>query len=182
MVLIDQIRFYLECHGKYRGDSIAYLRSQGVRMGEDCDLLTNVTNFGSEPWLIEIGDRVTLTSGVVLITHDGSSRLFRKHSEDMNPRYGNRFGAIRILDDCFVGVNAIILPGVEIGPDSIVGAGSIVNKSVPPQMVFAGNPARPICTLDEYIERYRAKMLLLKSEDRTSLRRELTTQLWGEYR
>ena len=61
-----------------------------------------------------------------------------------------------MLDNCVVGMRAILLPGVTIGPDSIVGAGSVVTRDVPPRTVAAGVPARVLCTLDEYAERYRA--------------------------
>ncbi len=117
----------------------------------------------------------------MLITHDGSSRVFRSELKNANP-YGNRFGAIKICDNSFVGINAILMPGVTIGPYSIVGAGSVVTKSIPPNSVAAGNPARVICSLDEYIERYQEKMIPLEAQDRASLRRELTQKLWGEER
>ncbi len=167
---------------RFGGNKAAYLRHLGARIGTNCSIYTAVANFGSEPWLIEIGDRVTLTNGVVLVTHDGASRLFRHLHHDMNPHYGNRFGVIRIHDDSFIGVNAVILPQVSIGPNSIVGAGSIVNHDVLPNRVVAGNPAHEICTLDEYIERYREKMIPLDATDRATLRRELTKTLWGEER
>jgi acetyltransferase-like isoleucine patch superfamily enzyme len=144
--------------------------------------MASLGNFGTEPWLIELGNRVTLTSGVILVTHDGASRLFRQIHPDMNPLYGNRFGTIRIHDNCFIGVNTIVLPQVAIGPNAIIGAGSVVNRDVPPNMVVAGNPVRDICTLDEYIERYRQKMLPINALDRSGLRRELTRALWDEER
>ena len=165
----------------YRGNKVAYLRHLGVRIGEGCDLLNGVKDFGSEPWLIELGQRVTLAHGVVLITHDGSSRLFRQ-SIPGSSRWGNRFGTIRIHDNSFVGVNTLILPDVQIGPNSIVGAGSVVSKDVPPQMVVAGVPARPICTLAEYVERYQQKMTPISATTSQELRRELTQKLWGEVR
>jgi acetyltransferase-like isoleucine patch superfamily enzyme len=136
---------------------------------------------GTEPWLIEIGNDVTLGQGVLLITHDGTSRLFRDRLPEMSP-FGNRFGTVVIRDNCFVGNNAIILPGVEIGPDSAVGAGSVVTRSVPPRTIVAGNPAVPIKTLEQYIEGYRQRMIPLEATDRDSLRRELTTKLWGQER
>lgn len=165
----------------YRGNKVAYLRYLGVRIGEGCDLLNGIKDFGSEPWLIELGNRVTLAHGVVLITHDGASRLFRQ-SIPGSSRWGNRFGTIQICDNCFVGVNAIILPGVTIGPDSIVGAGSIVTRDVPPQSVVAGAPAQRICALADYVERYQQKMIPLTAVTSQELRRELTAQLWGEMR
>lgn len=165
----------------YRGNKAAYLRQLGVRIGVGCDLLNSIQDFGSEPWLIELGNRVTLAYGVVLITHDGSSRLFRQ-SIPGSSRWGNRFGTIQIRDNCFIGVNTIILPGVTIGPDSIVGAGSVVTKDVPPQSVVAGVPARTICSLTEYVNRYQQKMIPLTAVTSQDLRRELTEKLWGEVR
>lgn len=165
----------------YRGNKVAYLRHLGVRIGEGCDLLNGIKDFGSEPWLIELGNRVTLAHGVVLITHDGASRLFRQ-SVPGSARWGNRFGTIQIGDNVFVGVNTIILPAVKIGCNSIIGAGSVVTKDVPPQTVAAGVPARPICTLAEYVERYQQKMIPLTATNSQELRRELTEKLWGEAR
>src|SRR5262249_23938579 len=142
----------------YRGDKASYLRHLGARIGQHCDILTAMKNFGTEPWLIELGDRVTITSGVVLLTHDGASRLFRHRVPGASP-WGNRFGTIQIRENCFIGSHTIIMPGVTIGPNSIVGAGSVVTKDVLPNTVAAGVPARQIATLDEYIERSQQKML-----------------------
>jgi acetyltransferase-like isoleucine patch superfamily enzyme len=169
--------YYVRC----RANRLEYLRFLGVRIGDGCSIYTDPHNFGTEPWLVEIGDDVTLGQGVRLITHDGTSRLFRDRLPGMSP-FGNRFGTILIRDNCFVGDNAILLPGVEIGPDSAVGAGSVVTKSVPPRTIVAGNPARPIRTLDEYIEDFRQRMVPLEATDRAALRKELTTKLWGQER
>lgn len=176
------LRNYVEYYVHFRANKTAYLRYLGARIGNDCDIMTKISNFGSEPWLIELGDRVHIVAGVTFITHDGSSRLFRGKYQDMNPVYGNRFGTIRILDNCFIGYGVIILPGVTIGPNSIIGAGSVITKTVPPNVIAAGNPARQLYSLDEYIERYRAKMIPLAAKDDITLRRELTMKLWGEER
>jgi acetyltransferase-like isoleucine patch superfamily enzyme len=158
-----------------------YLRYLGVRIGTNCSILNGVGHYGSEPWLIEIGNRVTITDGVTFITHDGSSRLFRQLLPDSSS-FGNRFGTIRIYDNCFIGRNTILMPDIKIGPNSIVGAGSLVNKDVPPNTVFAGVPARQICTLEEYIQKYQQKMIPIEASTRQELREELTRKLWGEVR
>jgi acetyltransferase-like isoleucine patch superfamily enzyme len=165
----------------FKGNRIKYLRSLGVRIGSDCQILNKPINYGSEPWLIEIGDKVTITYGVFLLTHDASSRLFRESLQGSS-NFGNRFGAVRVLENCFIGINSIVMPGVTIGPNSIVGAGSVVIKDVPPNRVVAGVPAREISSLEEYIEKYKERMVLIKSTNREDLRKELTLQLWGEER
>jgi acetyltransferase-like isoleucine patch superfamily enzyme len=168
------LTYYIRC----RADKVEYLRFLGARIGQGCSIYTAPHNFGTEPWLIEIGDGVTLGHDVQLITHDGASRLFRDRLPGMSP-FGNRFGTIVIHYNCFIGNNAILLPGVEVGPDSVVGAGSVVTRTVPPRTIAAGNPARLIKTLDEYIEGYCQRMVSLGATDRNTLRRELTMQLWG---
>jgi acetyltransferase-like isoleucine patch superfamily enzyme len=153
-----------------------------VRVGEGCEILTGMSTFGTEPYLIEIGNRVTLSYDVLLITHDGSSRLYR-HRHSSSP-WGNRFAPVRVLDDSFVGARAILLPGVTVGPRSIVGAGSVVTKDVPPDTVWAGNPARQVATVAEVEERYARRMVALSEDvvDRRLLRKALTEYFFGEQR
>lgn len=169
--------YYLIC----KGNKVEFLRRQGVQIGKDCEILTAASNFGTEPWLIELGNRVTITQGVLFLTHDGANRVFRYRIEGSS-RWGNRFGTIRVQDNSFVGANSIILPGVQIGPNTIVGVGSVVNQTVPPNTVVAGVPARTICTLEEYVERYKTKMVPITATNREELRRELTQHLWGKER
>ncbi|MGO9340658.1 MAG: acyltransferase [Terracidiphilus sp.] len=121
-------------------------RAQGARVGEGCRILN--TTFGPDPWLISIGDRVTVTAGVQFITHDGSTWLLR---DEKGRRY--RFAPIEIGNDVFIGMNTLILPGVKIGNRVIVGAGSVVNRSIPDNCIVAGVPARFIGTFDQYERR-----------------------------
>jgi len=174
---IEFFKYFVLC----KGNLITYLRRLGVCIGEDCELLNRPEDYGSEPWLIEVGNNVTITAGVRLITHDAASRLFRKNLPNSS-RFGNRFGRIHILDNCFIGTDSIILPDVKIEKNSIVGAGSVVVKDVPPNTVVAGVPAQIICSLDEYIEKYKDRMVPIKSTNREDLRRELTMYFWGEER
>lgn len=160
----------------HRGNKVSYLRALGVRIGRDAAILNDVRGFGTEPWLIEIGDRVTITAGVVFLTHDGSSRVFRHLVPGGSP-FGNLFGRVRVLDNSFVGVNTILLPGVTVGPNSIVGAGSVVTRDVPAETVAAGVPAKVLCRLDQYVDRYLARMIPGLSSDRDELREQLEARL-----
>lgn len=122
-------------------------RKKGVKIGDHCILFR--VSLGSEPYLISIGNHCEITSGVTFITHDGGTWIFRE-----NKKYtGAKFGPIIIRDNCFIGINTIILPDTEIGPNSVIGAGSVVTKNVPPDCVYAGNPAHFICTTDEYLKK-----------------------------
>ena len=181
MRVIHKLGFLYRYHVRCGGSVALYLRTLGAQVGHGCMIDTHITNFGSEPWLIRIGDRVSLARGVCFVTHDGSSRVFRDRFAEMNSM-GNKFGTIVIEENCFIGMNAILMPGIVIGGDSIVGAGSVVTRSVPPKSVVAGNPAKPICSLDAFIERYRSSMLHLAATDRVALRKELTMKLWGAER
>jgi acetyltransferase-like isoleucine patch superfamily enzyme len=122
-----------------------YLRHTGVKIGQNCSIDTLL--FGSEPYLIEIGNHVQVTSGVKFFTH-GGGWVFR----DKHPLM-DTFGKIKIGDNVYIGNNAMLMPGVTIGNDVIVGAGAIVTKSVPNGSIVAGNPARIIGTLDDLEKR-----------------------------
>lgn len=124
-------------------------RKIGVNIGKDCKLSTDI-HWGSEPYLISIGNHCSISYDIDFITHDGGTWLFRE-----KPEYRGiaKFGRITVKDNCYIGAHTIILPNVVIGPNSIVGAGSVVTHDVPPDTVVAGNPARFICTLEEYIHK-----------------------------
>jgi len=175
------LKFWFTYLVVFRANKIKYLRSIGVKIGQRCSILNNINQF-SDPWLIEIGNDVTLTPGVLLVTHDGANRLFRREEKGFNPVFGNIFNTIIIKDNSFIGVNTIILPGVTIGPNSIVGAGSVVTHDVLPDMVYAGNPAKPMCTLEEFKAGCKRKMIPVNSIDRKSLRKELSIYFWNEER
>jgi len=125
------------------------LCKKGLEVGADCRLF-GFPSFGSEPYLVSIGNHVTVAAGVAFLTHDGGTWVFRSRPEFENVI---RYGRIRVNDNCFIGNRAIILPNVTIGPNSIVGAGAVVTHDVPPNTIVAGVPARIVTSLDEYAER-----------------------------
>ena len=129
------------CNIHLRGTEY-YARYKGVKIGQNCFIYTK--HFGTEPFLIEIGDNVTLAADVKLITHDGSGPLLGRIY---------RYRRIKIGNNVFIGMNTIVLLGVEIGDNVIIGAGSVVTKSVPANSVVAGNPAKIITTFDNYVSK-----------------------------
>lgn len=141
---------------------IDYLRSLGVQIGERTRILDR--HVPSEPYLIRIGNHVTITSGCRLVTHDGAIWVYR----DRDPAI-NRFAPIEIRDNSFIGLDSIILPGVTIGPDSVVAAGSVVTKDVPPGEIWGGNPARLICTTEAYLEKVLQQQLPVTDDQRSRI-------------
>ena len=154
---------------RVRRDPVRFARSLGVRVGDDCRFIaTTVTSWGSEPYLITIGDHVTLTAGVRLITHDGAVWPFRRDHPEID-----RFGPITIEDDCFLGLGAMVLPGVTIGASSVVGAGAIVHRDVPARSVVAGVPARVVCSIDDYWAKHASSFLHIRGRTEADKRRIL---------
>jgi acetyltransferase-like isoleucine patch superfamily enzyme len=142
------MNFFGMCEKLYSKYRLWRLRRAGLVMADDC-IIMGLPFFGSEPYLITIGKRVGIADNVSFITHDGGTRVFRD-----NERYKDviKYGRITILDNCIIGQRAIILPGVTIGPNSVVAAGAVVSRSIPPNVLAAGNPAKPIMTLEQYAE------------------------------
>lgn len=66
-------------------------------------------------------------------------------------------GCIKVGNNCFIGHSVIILPGVTIGDNVIIGAGSIVTRDIPSDSVVAGIPAKVVCSLDGYYEKNLSK-------------------------
>ncbi|AKV08221.1 transferase [Pseudomonas fluorescens NCIMB 11764] len=102
----------------------------------------------TDPSLVRLGNNVGL-SDCTLFGHDGVIGIF---AERFNVKLDS-VGPVDIRDNCFVGHGAIIMPRVTIGPDSIVAAGAVVTKDVPPGVVVGGNPAKVICTIEELIRK-----------------------------
>lgn len=125
---------------------VRHARLIGVNIGENC-LVYRSMEWPSEPYLITIGNNVQLTRGVAIHTHGGGNAV-RRRVPDFDT-----FGKVVIKDWAYIGTHAQIMPGVTIGEGAIVAAGSVVTKSVPEDMVVGGNPAKILCTVDEYLKR-----------------------------
>jgi acetyltransferase-like isoleucine patch superfamily enzyme len=110
--------------------------------------ITGIVDFGSEPYLIHLGSDVTLTADVRFVNHDGGVGVLRGRHPGLNV-----YDTITVGDRVFIGTRSIILPGVSIGSDVVIGAGSVVTRDVPDGTVAAGTPCRPIRPLEEYEQR-----------------------------
>jgi acetyltransferase-like isoleucine patch superfamily enzyme len=119
-------------------------------------------NFGSEPYLITIGDDTTVSFDCAFVTHDAATRVIRNLPNENKETV--IYAPITIGKNCFIGCRSVILPGVTIGDNSIIGAGSIVNRDIPSNTVAVGSPCRPICTLGEYIEKHKDDFMYIVSK------------------
>lgn len=144
---------------RMKQDPIAYARGLGVSVGKDCRLLALTPGtFGSEPYLVSLGDHVTITEGVRFVTHDGGVWVFRQRDPDIEV-----FGPITVGNNVFIGLGVVVMPGVSIGADCVIGAGAVVTRSVPDGTVTAGVPAKPIGTTEAYRHKVTGKASHIRS-------------------
>lgn len=130
----------------YQKSYIEICKSRGLKVGKNV-IFIDTPDFGSEPYLIQIGDRTKITAGCRFINHDGAMYVIRSMEKYADAR---NFGRIKIGENCFVGNNCTFLPGSQMGDNCILGAGSVLNSSMPDNSVYAGVPAKFICTIEEY--------------------------------
>lgn len=135
---------------KLRADYLTEdLIDMGLTVGKNFERMNGTILDPSHCWLITIGDNVTLAPRVHVLAHDASTCHHLGYA---------RIGRVDIGNNVFVGTSTVILPGVKIGDNSVIGANSTVSRDIPPNVVAAGSPARVICTIDEFIERNKKKM------------------------
>jgi hypothetical protein len=123
-------------------DPVKYFRSQGVDIGEEVEIFgANLHTFGSEPYLVCIGNQVTVSHNVDFISQDGGLRVTRA-------KYPGAYlyGRIRVSDNCFTGARYI-----GTGAGSVIASGSIVTGEVPADVVAIGAPAKPVKSVEEYV-------------------------------
>ena len=131
---------------------VKYLREKGCKIGEKTRLLCGIGCFGTEPYLVEIGEDCLLSSNLSFFTHDGGVKVLNSLNY-FDGKFMDKVGKIVIGNNCFIGNGTKIMPGVTIGDNVIVGAGSIVTKDVPSNVIVAGVPARVICTIDDFYQK-----------------------------
>lgn len=144
------------------------LIKRGMIVGKNFNRMHGVILDDSHCWLIKIGDNVTMAPRVHILAHDASTCHHLGYA---------KIGRVNIGNNVFIGADAVILPGVTIGDNCVIGANSTVAKSIPDNVVAAGNPAKVICTIDDYVERNKKRMNIgpVYEEDYT-LRQNITSE------
>ena len=137
---------------RYSSDAyIGYLNRGGAEIGSGTffyDPVHVMIDEGNLPY-IKIGKNCRITKDVIILGHDYSYAVLRP----MYHRMLRKAAMTEIGNNVFIGMRAIILMGTHIGNNVIVGAGSVVSGSFPDNVVIAGNPAKVICTLEEYYQK-----------------------------
>jgi len=148
-------KYFIKLYQKllyYFGSPEAYAKFIGVKIGENCKISSK--SFSSEPFLIQIGSNVRIAKEVLFLTHGGIWSLRKIDPQLADFDY---FGKITIGNNVYIGQRAIIMPGVTIEDNCIIGAATIVNKSIRKNTVVAGNPVRIISDLGTYITKIKTK-------------------------
>jgi len=182
---------YLKAIASYdRFSKAEFFRKQGAQVGEVCSIIPD--NLGQEPYLVKIGNHVTIANHVQFINHNGAAWVCR----DQDPHL-QLFGPIVIDDNCVISQNVILLPNIHIGANSIIGAGSVVINDIPANSIAMGVPARVIGSTDKFKEKAKEIWKVQQppdmeiepgadwftsrhyQENRERLRRHLVKLFWG---
>lgn len=139
-------KFIYRIRGTY---TIEQLIDMGLTVGNNFNPQLGTNLDPSHCWLITIGNDVTMAPNVQILAHDASTFKGLGYT---------KIGRVDIGDRVFIGAGTIVLPGVKIGNDIVIGAGSVVTKSLDSNMVYAGNPAIPICSIDEFYKKHKKMM------------------------
>lgn len=147
--MLNILRNVLEQFRQRKKESyIRNLVSNGLQLGANVQILDPFFIDPDHCFLISIGNNCTLAPNVRLIAHDASTKHYLGYT---------RIGKIEIGDNCFIGDSTIFLPNTRVGNNSIIGAGSLVNKNIPNDVVAVGNPAKVICPIDDYLGKIRLR-------------------------
>ncbi len=137
---------------------VNYLRKQGIQVGDRVRFYSPSHTLVdlSCPWLISIGNNVCITHGVIILAHDYSWAVLKQHPKSAGAVLGAQ-SPVKIGNNVFIGMNAVITRGVTIGDNVIIGVGSVVTSNCESNGVYAGNPARRIMSVEEYREKRQGK-------------------------
>lgn len=158
-------RFFYRLRSNFTTEDLVKM---GMTVGKDFNRMHDTILDPSHCWLITIGNTVTLAPRVHILAHDASTCHHLGYA---------RIGRVNIGDNVFIGADTVVLPGVTIGDNCVIGANSTVTKDIPSNVVAAGNPAKIICSIEDYIERNKARMAQgpVYGEEYT-LRQNITTE------
>lgn len=125
-----------------------FYRLRGSKIGAHVDFSYGVFLEEHFPECITIHDNVDLGPCVIIVAHDSSYKCVSSENNLVTKE-------VIIEQNVYIGAGSVILPGVRIGHHSLIGAGSVVSRDIPPNSVAFGNPARVQCTTDAWVSKKR---------------------------
>lgn len=128
-------------------NELEFLEKHGFTHGKNFSFYGNVDS--NWPWLVTVGDNVILATGCKILAHDASTNMVGCHT---------KIGRVDIGNNVFVGANSIVLCNTKIGDNVIIGANSVVTHDLASNGVYAGNPAKYVCSFDEYKNKHQSAM------------------------
>lgn len=134
---------------KIRGSlNLKKLIKEGLVVGDNFNAMEGTIIDPGHCWLIEIGNNVTLAPRVHLLAHDTSMKKSLGYV---------KLGKVKIGNNVFIGANTTVLPNVIIDDNTIIGAGSVVSKSLLGGGVYCGNPCKKLFSYEEWLEKIKRK-------------------------
>lgn len=143
-------RFMIWKHRRYVLSQV----NAGMSLGKNVTVCPGVKFDPPHSFLTSIGDNCIIAPDVRFLNHDASFFCLGKFA---------KIGKITIHENTFIGAGSLLLPGISIGPNAIIGAHSVVTKNIPSNSVVAGNPARILKSTSEIIEQYNLNIKEKKS-------------------
>jgi len=154
ITLLTSLKGWL--NGIRRVHRLETLQKRGMHVGKDVNFSDHLYIDEEFCALISIGDSTFFGPECMILAHDPGPDIALG---------ARRVGRVLLHPSCHVGARTIILPGVEIGPRTIIAANSMVSRSLPPDTVCGGRPARPFSTLAHYIETHRRRLEVARTFD-----------------
>ena len=121
-------------------------------VGENCLIMKKKLPLYSN--LVYLHDNVWVASNVGFVTHDVIHGML--NHQPGGGKFVEKVGCIEVMNNVFIGSGTRILYNTRIGNNVIIGSDSLITKDVPDNSVYAGVPARYICSFDEYVEKHKA--------------------------
>jgi len=112
-------------------------RIRGAKVAKRVYIGSEVHIDHAYPHLVQVDDDVSICTGTIILAHDVSPKF-------LWPYLSSKTAEVRVKRGAYIGVRAVILPGVTIGEGAVVAAGAVVTKDVPPYTVVGGIPAKKI--------------------------------------
>ena len=154
---------------KIKNNPIKLARLMGVKIGKNCRINGDPYKiFGSEPWLISLGNHVQVTSGAAFLSHEGAIWVAKGIKPELE-KY-DKFLPIKVGNNVMLGTGCLIMPGITIGDNVIIAARSVVTKDVPSNTIVGGVPARPISNMEQFLTK--AEVGLVETKYMTALQKK----------